>query len=126
MIGIAFIVGGVQETNVACRLESEEETVPAQVVGKDVVRGRRGSRTHKITALYKAKSNGGVRTREFTVPESFYEAAEGGLPIRVRYAASDASVAEVVGAEKDGKGNMGIGAVMSLIGAVISFFVFRR
>jgi hypothetical protein len=126
IFGLVFVAWGFQDRSTAARLKEEGVNVPGQVVGHEIQRGRRGSKTYKLVATYTPKSGGQGIQAEFKVPQAKYEATQDGEAVQVRHLPSDPSVAELVGAESDPNEKIFVGGIMGVIGLVVCLFVFRK
>jgi hypothetical protein len=124
--GILVTVGGFNEHAVAGRLKEEGKDVIGRVVSHEIHRGRRGSKTYKITVQYAPTNGGGNIRGTFDVSKALHDGSSNGAPIGIRYLPSDPKVAEVAGAGTSGIGTIGLGAFLFALGGLLGFLAFRK
>ena len=124
--GIVITLVGVQERATAAKLASEGKTVGVTVVAHRLIWGSRGAKTtYKLDTRYSPEGSDATVQQSFNVPGLLYARATNGGKLKVRYLPSSPETAELVGAERSGYEQLGIGAVMAVIGLGLCVFAFR-
>lgn len=125
VVGLLFAWNGYQKGNVSARLKKEGVAVPGSVVKHETSFGRRRSRSYTLIAEYAVKDGGQLLQQSFPVSRSAYNAHPDGTPVTVRYLASAPNVAEIEGVGDNSGAQVGIGAVMAVVGAGLALYAFR-
>jgi hypothetical protein len=133
IIGPLFLIGGIVGTGFAwterqteAQLGKEGAQAEAKVVGERIQRGRRGSRTYKLTVVYTTGEGGQVFQKEFTVPKTFYESNQPGATVSVRYIPSNPETSEIVGVGGSSNEHFFIAGIFAAIGLVTCLVSFRK
>jgi len=94
LFGGLFVVTGWFEYRDTKKLASEGKAVVAQVLEKDIERGRRGRKSYYVSVQFKTESGATVQQR-LRVSSSQYDAASPGGTVPAHYLPNDPTVCQV-------------------------------
>ena len=119
VVGAFLVVTGWFEFRNSKKLAAEGKAVTAEVVSKDIERGRRGSKTYYLEVQFPTES--GAAAQRVKVSSSQFEAANPGGTVPAHYLPSDPSVCQIGDKVRTEWSGLVLGFGAWVLGAVLGF-----
>lgn len=119
VLGTVLLVAGWLDFRNSKRLAAEGKAVSADVVGKDIERGRRGRKSYYVNVEFKTDS--GPAAQRVRVNSSQYDSAQPGGTVPVHYLPDNPSVCQVGDKVETEWSGMLVGLGAWVVGAFLFF-----
>ena len=125
IVGVAVILGAVMlvtgwlDYRNSKRLAAEGKAVSAEVLAKDIERGRRGRKSYFLEVQFKTDS--GMASKRVRVSSSRFDAARSGGTVPAHYLPSDPSVCQIGETVETEWTGILVGLGAWVVGAFVSF-----
>ena len=119
VLGTVLLVAGWLDYRNSKKLAAEGKAVTADVVGKDIERGRRGRKSYYVEVQFKTDS--GTAAQRVRVTSSQFDSAREGGTVPVHYLPGDPSICQVGDKVEIEWSGMLVGLGAWVVGAFLSF-----